>query len=76
MTPVSYFILFLITLPDIQADNHAVHRITFSYKDDCIEMAQQLRQLYDPWVRKPNCVEVKNYEIRVRVPLKKPVGMP
>jgi hypothetical protein len=76
MSPVSYFVLHLITLPDIQQDNHAMHRLVFSYKEDCIEMAQQLRQLYDPWVHKPNCVEVENYEITVRLPLPKPKGMP
>jgi hypothetical protein len=38
-------------------------------------MAQQLRQLRDPIMGKPNCVEVKNYEIAVRTPLKKPEGM-
>jgi hypothetical protein len=38
-------------------------------------MAQQLRQLKDPIMGKPNCVEVKNYEIAVRIPLKKPEGM-
>lgn len=76
MTPVSYFVLHLITLPDINYGFYSVNRLVFSYQQDCIEIAQELRQLYDPWVRKPNCVEVKDYEIRVRVPLKKPVGMP
>lgn len=76
MNPVAYFVLHLITLPDIQGDTHAIHRLVFSYKDDCIEMAQQLRQLYDPWIKKPNCVKIDNYEITVRLPLPKPKGMP
>lgn len=76
MSPTTYFVLHLITLPDIEASQHAIHRLTFSYKEDCIEMAQQLYQLYDPWVRKPNCVEVENYQIEVRMPLSKPKGMP
>tara|TARA_R100001509_G_C4719305_1_gene166032 strand:+ start:338 stop:568 length:231 start_codon:yes stop_codon:yes gene_type:complete len=75
MNPVTYFVLFLITLPDIQKDDHAVHRIVFSYKQDCIEMAQELRQLRDPIMGKPNCVEVENYDIAVRIPLRKPEGM-
>tara|TARA_R100001163_G_C5006540_1_gene153899 strand:+ start:459 stop:689 length:231 start_codon:yes stop_codon:yes gene_type:complete len=75
MNPVTYFVLFLITLPDVQKDDHAVHRIVFSYKQDCIEMAQELRQLRDPIMGKPNCVEVENYDIAVRIPLRKPEGM-
>lgn len=76
MSPTTYFVLHLITLPDIEASQHAIHRLTFSYKEDCIEMAQQLYQLYDPWVQKPNCVKVENYQIEVRMPLSKPKGMP
>jgi len=38
-------------------------------------MAQELRQLIDPIIGKPNCVAVENYEIEVRIPLKKPEGM-
>tara|TARA_E500000305_G_C3919412_1_gene187350 strand:+ start:466 stop:696 length:231 start_codon:yes stop_codon:yes gene_type:complete len=75
MNPVTYFVLFLITLPDIQKDDHDVHRMVFSYKQDCIEMAQALRQLRDPIIGKPNCVAVENFEISVRIPLKKPEGM-
>jgi hypothetical protein len=52
-----------------------MHRVVFSYKEDCIEMAQELRQLRDPIIGKPNCVEVENLEITVRIPLKKPEGM-
>ena len=76
MSPTTYFVLHLITLPDIEASQHAIHRLTFSYKADCIEMAQQLKQLRDPWVGKPNCVEVENYIVEMRVPLRKPKGMP
>jgi hypothetical protein len=75
MSPVSYFVLFLITIPDVEVHHHSVQRLVFSYKEDCIEMAQQLRQLRDPIIGKANCVEVKNYEIAVRIPLKKPEGM-
>ena len=75
MNPVTYFVLFLITIPDIEKDDHAVHRMVFSYKQDCIEMAQALGQLRDPIIGKLNCVEVKNYEIAVRIPLRKPEGM-
>ena len=75
MSPVTYFVLFLITTPDVEVHHHSVQRLVFSYKEDCIEMAQQLRQLRDPIIGKANCVEVKNYEIAVRIPLKKPEGM-
>jgi len=76
MTPTTYFVLHLITLPDIEASQHAVHRVVFSYKQDCIEMAQQLQQLRDPWLQKPNCVKIDNYMVEMRVPLRKPKGMP
>ena len=75
MTPVTYFVLFLITLSDVESSDLSVHRLVFSYKQDCIEMAQELRQLKDPIIGKPNCVEVDNFEIAVRVPLTKPKGM-
>lgn len=70
-----FYVLYLITLPDIQTEDHNMHRLVFSYKEDCIEMAQQLGQLKDPWVGKNNCVEVENYDIEVRIPLRKPKGM-
>ena len=76
MTPLTYFVLHLITVPDIMTTQPAFLRVVFSYKEDCIEMAQQLYQLYDPWVQKPNCVKVENYQIEVRMPLSKPKGMP
>ena len=76
MAPVTYFVLYLITIPDVEVHHHSVQRLVFSYKQDCIEMAQQLKQLRDPWVQKPNCVEVKNYIVEMRMPLRKPKGMP
>ena len=42
MKPVMFYVLYLITLPDIEADDHAMHRLVFSYKEDCIEMAHPL----------------------------------
>ena len=75
MKPVMFYVLYLITLPDIETSDHAMHRLVFSYKEDCIEMAQQLRQLKDPIIGKNNCVEVENYDIAVRIPLSKPEGM-
>ena len=72
MAPVTYFVLYLITIPDVEVHHHSVQRLVFSYKQDCIEMAQQLYQLKDPVVGKPNCVKVDNYEIEVRIPLPKP----
>ena len=75
MTPLTYFVLHLITVPDIEASQPAFHRVVFSYKEDCIEMAQQLKQLRDPWVQKPNCVEVKNYMVEMRGPLRGPRGI-
>ena len=75
MAPVTYFVLYLITIPDVEVHHHSVQRLVFSYKQDCIEMAQELRQLRDPIMDKPNCVEVKNYDMAVRIPLRKPEGM-
>ena len=75
ITPATYFVLYLITIPDVEVHHHSVHRLVFSYKQDCIEMAQELRQLKDPIIGKPNCVEVENFEVVVRTPLKKPEGM-
>ena len=75
INPLTYFVLYLITIPDVEVHHHSVHRLVFSYKQDCIEMAQELRQLNDPIVGKPNCVEVENFEVVVRTPLKKPEGM-
>ena len=75
ITPATYFVLYLITIPDVEVHHHSVHRLVFSYKQDCIEMAQELRQLNDPIVGKPNCVEVENFDVVVRTPLKKPEGM-
>jgi len=75
MKPVMFYVLYLITLPDIEIADHAMHRLVFSYKEDCIEMAQRLGQLKDPWVGKNNCIEVDNYDIEVRIPLKKPKEM-
>jgi len=72
MSPATYFALYLITLPDIEAHQHTIQRLVFSYKEDCIEMAQQLYQLNDPILGKPNCVQIDNYEIEVRIPLPKP----
>ena len=72
MAPVTYFVLYLITIPDVEVHHHSVKRLVFSYKQDCIEMAQQLYQLKDPVVGKPNCVKVDNYEIEVRIPIPKP----
>jgi len=75
MKPLFFYVLYLITLPDIETGDHSMHRLIFSYKEDCIEMAQQLRQLKDPIIGKNNCVEVENYEIAVRIPIRKPKEM-
>ena len=76
MTPESiYFILYLITVPDIESDQRAMHRIYFEDFEHCNHYAEILDQRYDPVVRKPNCVKVDNYIKEVRIPLRKPEFM-
>ena len=60
MTPkVLYYVLFLITLPDVEAKEHLVHRIVFEKEENCLYHAKMFNQHKDPWVQKPNCVTVK-----------------
>lgn len=76
MTPETvYFILYLITVPDIESDQRAIHRIYFENFEQCDHYAEILDQRYDPIVRKPNCVKVNNYIKEVRIPLRKPEFM-
>ena len=76
MTPdVVYFILYLITVPDIESDQRAIHRIYFENADQCKHYAEMLGQRYDPVVGKRNCVKVDMYLPEVRIPLPKPEFM-
>ena len=76
MTPESiYFSLYLITVPDIESDQRAIHRIYFEDFEQCNHYAEILDQRYDPVVRKPNCFKVDNYIRDVRIPLRKPEFM-
>ena len=72
MTPTIHFVLYLITLPDIESDKHAIHRLYFDNLEQCHYYANALGQHYDPIGRKANCGKVDNYIIEVRAPLPKP----
>ena len=76
MKATTFFVLYLITLPDIESDNHLMSRLAFDDREACMYLADKLNQRYDPWVRKPNCVEVEQFYLEVRVPLPKPKEMP
>ena len=76
MTPdIVYFILYLITVPDIESDQRAMHRIYFQSADQCEHYAEMLGQRYDPIVGKRNCVKVDTYLPEIRIPLPKPEFM-
>ena len=78
MTPkVLYYVLFLITLPDIESEEHLVHRIVFEKEVNCLYHAKILNQHKDPWVQKPNCVAVESHykNPEVPIPLRKPEFM-
>jgi len=76
MTPdVVYFILYLITVPDIESDQRAIHRIYFENADECEYYAEMLGQEKDPIVGKKNCVKVDTYLPKMRLPLPKPEFM-
>ena len=76
MTPdIVYFILYLITVPDIESDQRAMHRIYFEDFGQCDHYAKILGQQNDPIVGHENCVKVYNYIKEVRIPLRKPEFM-
>ena len=76
MTPdIVYFILYLITVPDIESDQRAIHRIYFENFDQCEYYAEMFGQQNDPVVGKKNCVKVDTYLPEIRIPLRKPEFM-
>ncbi len=76
MTPdIVYFILYLITVPDIESDQRAMHRIYFQSADQCEHYAEMLGQQNDPIVGQKNCVKVDTYLPEFRIPLPKPEFM-
>jgi hypothetical protein len=76
MTPdIVYFILYLITVPDIESDQRAIHRIYFENFDQCEHYAEMLGQQNDPIVGQKNCVKVDTYLPEIRIPLRKPEFM-
>ena len=49
MTPdIVYFILYLITVPDIESDQRAIHRIYFDNFDHCEHYAEMVGQQNNP----------------------------
>ena len=76
MTPdIVYFILYLITVPDIESDQRAMQRIYFEDFGQCDHYAKILGQQNDPIVGHKNCVRVDMYLPEVRIPLPKPEFM-
>tara|TARA_R110002012_G_scaffold292293_1_gene487450 strand:+ start:141 stop:374 length:234 start_codon:yes stop_codon:yes gene_type:complete len=73
--PSFFYVLYLITIPDVLSEGQNVHRIAFEEQEDCLYMAHTLDQELDPFARKQQCQELTEYNFFVRVPLPKPEGM-
>ena len=74
--PTMYYVLYIITVPDILIDGHNVHRLSFEHQKDCLHLAEALDQIRDPIVRKQQCQELTEYSMYLRPPMPKPKGMP
>jgi len=77
MTPkILYYVLYLITLPNVLAEDETVyHRLAFEKQEDCLYMAHTLKQELDPFSRKQQCQENIEYRLSLRIPLTKPEFM-
>jgi len=76
MTVQSFFyVLYLITVPDVLNEGQNIHRLAFEKQEDCLYMAHTLKQEVDPFARKQQCQEISEYNLVLRVPLQKPEGM-
>ena len=73
---IMYYVLYLITVPDVTADNQNVHRLAFEEQKDCLYMAHTLKQELDPFSRKQQCQENIEYSLFLRVPMAKPKTKP
>ncbi len=71
----TYFVLHLLLVPDIMESKVYMGRVHFYDHETCMYVAQSLKQVRDPIVRKLNCVEVDNFIVEVTIPLPKPEFM-
>ena len=70
-----YYVLHLLTVPDIMESEIHMGRVHFHDHETCMYVAQSLQQVRDPIVGKENCVKVDNFIKEVRIPLPKPEFM-
>ena len=61
MIEVLVFIMYLITITDIENPNVEVHRLVFDNHAECIALATAINQVRDPIVNKKNCRSVIKY---------------
>ena len=71
----TFFVLYLLTVPDIMESDVNLKRVVFHDYETCMYFAQSVNQVRDPVARKQNCVEVKDFIVAVRTPLPKPEFM-
>ena len=71
----TFFVLYLLTVPDIMESDVDLRRVLFHDHETCMYVAQSLNQTADPIARKENCAEHDNFIIAVRTPLPKPEFM-
>jgi len=72
---IMYYVLYLITVPDVLTEGQNVHRLAFENQEDCLYMAHTLKQEIDPFSRKQQCQELTEYNVVIKMPLAKPEGM-
>lgn len=72
---IMYYVLYLITVPDVLTEGQNVHRLAFENQEDCLYMAHTLKQELDPFSRKQQCQELSEYSLSLRLPMPKPKGM-
>ena len=71
-----FYVLYLITDPDVLNEGQNIHRLAFEKQEDCLYMAHTLKQEVDPFARKQLCLELTEYSMYLRTPMPKPKGMP
>ena len=74
--PSFFYVLYLITVPDVLNEGQNIHRLAFEKQEDCLYMAHTLKQEVDPFARKQQCQELTEYSMYLRTPMPKPKGMP
>jgi hypothetical protein len=73
MIKASFFVLYLITIPNVLVDSETVvHRLAFNEQKSCLYMAHTLKQELDPFAQKQQCQENTEWYEEFRMPLRKP----